>query len=90
VVAAISDARQAAYFRDLLTAERALLNADIASLRRQLELEISTKSGNRIEINRLHLLVWHHQTEMTTLERLVGRLEARFTADWAALDAKRG
>jgi hypothetical protein len=63
VVRRISDAQQAAYFRDLQTKEWRRLNADIASMRRL--LEVSTKSGDRIETNRLHLLVRQHQSTLT-------------------------
>jgi hypothetical protein len=71
--ARVSHALQPAYFRDLLTDKRAQLDADVAGMRRQ--LEISTKTGNRFGTNRLHFLVRQHQNELSHLD-LTGRRRA--------------
>ena len=51
----------------------------------RLRLESSREAGNRIEANRLHILLRGPESELSQVNGLVARLEKRFAAEWPAV-----
>jgi hypothetical protein len=83
VAAHLADVQQAAYFHHVLAIEQTELAAAMKGVR--LRLESSREAGNRIEANRLHILLRGPESELSQVNGLVARLEKRFAAEWPAV-----
>jgi outer membrane murein-binding lipoprotein Lpp len=79
--ARIADIQQAAYFRQTLDAEQARLARDVAGMRQKLESQ--QEAGNRVEVNRLQLMLQELEFELSNVTWLLTRLEKRFADEWS-------
>jgi hypothetical protein len=86
--ARVADARQAAYFRDVLEDRRKHLDAGLPRLRKQLGAD--APYGDRTDTFRLRRQVQGYEYELVQLDRLIRRLDRRFTDEWAELDSELG
>jgi hypothetical protein len=77
-----SDIKQAAYFREVLSLEQAQLAGTVSGMRRNLESH--RDAGDRIEANRLQIVLLDLERELTEVTSLLTRLDQRFAPDISA------
>jgi hypothetical protein len=77
--ARISDVEQAAYFRGMLTVEETQVAGTVSEMRQLLDRH--RQAGDRIEANRLQILLREHERELGEIRWLLTRLNQRFTPE---------
>ena len=80
--ARISDIKQAADFREVLSLEQTQLAGTVSGMRR--DLESHREAGDRIEANRLQIMLRDLERELSEVTSLLTRLDQRFAPDISA------